>query len=96
MQAAAHGFERLLCFEEGAESSGAVIAGLSELALKQMSLIGKNRCLKASDPRERFVGFFLRFGRIAYLQSDSGEQEMREDCLSGKRRLIEEGRGRGA
>ena len=51
MQAAAHGFERFLCGEEGSESGGAIVASLRELPLEQMSLVSQDRRLQMCQSR---------------------------------------------
>src|SRR6266849_7829026 len=96
VQSAAQRLQRLPCFEVRPARRRGVIASLCDLSFEQVCLIGEHGCLKAFQPRKRFLCFSLCFGGIPDLQSDACEQQVGEYGLSWKRGMIEKSRGRNA
>src|SRR6267143_1440069 len=96
LQSAAQRLQRLPCFEVRAACRRGVVASLCDLSFKQVRLIGEHGCLKAFQPRKRFLCFSLCFGGISDLQSDAREQQVGKHCFSGERGVIEKSRGRDA
>ena len=90
VQAAAQGFQGFASFLIGREGSGAIAAGLGELAAEEVRLVSENGSLEAGDLGDGRVCFRLRGGKFSDLQRDAREQKMRESGFAGKRRLIEE------
>jgi len=92
---AAHGFERLALLREGERAAGRS-CGIGELALKQMGLIGKNRCMKREGSEREIRRFFCaRPDSYLFCRAIRASKRLSEGLpFHGTRRLDSRSRGR--